>query len=358
MYQRAVKEMEKDGTVQVDMKGGEKNVRLRNHRWRKSDYESYIPMEYMEYYERTAVKIIADLSDGEKNRSTPLKILKNCATQIMMYACGIEISPDKRDLRKEMLKDDDLAYYNSNEIKQIESYHDMVTHDKKSGSYSKKLINSRINGVLISPGGVYAIYNIGNALIEWKRFGEVKMASYIASLIRNKSIAEVSINEPKEAIVIAQNSSLFTRICLGSYKKNSKIILMNIDYAYDSLYAVPESREGVLMLKMMIQKGWRGKILDSILEKEEQLAKNDVTVECDGYDRATGRYKLVFCIPNLQKLKSFVTRADFAADRNKYYIYCYSHQAQMLMDIAGINVTILQIEIKQFYTEYFENKQI
>lgn len=353
MYQRAIKDMEKAGIVIVDKRGGEKNLRLHNHRWRRREYEDFIPPDYMRYYETTAVAMVSDLSGGTKNKTTPGRILKNSATQIMMYACGIEISPNKRDLRSEMLEDDDLAYYNSNEIKQIEAYHDQVTREKRDGEYSKKLINSRINGVLISPGGVYAVYNIGNALIEWKRFGEVKMAAYIAGLIRHRSISDVSINEPREAMVIAQNDSLYVKICQGTYNKNAKVILMNIDYAYDRLYAVPETREGIIMLKMMVVNGWRGKILDSILPKEEQLAKKEVSVECDGYDVRTGIYKLVFCIPNLQKLKSFTTRAELASEREKYYIYCYAHQAKLVTDIAGTNVKILTIDIHKFYNEYF-----
>lgn len=353
MYQRAIMDMEKAGTVIVDKRGGEKNVRLRNHRWRREEYEDFIPEEYMRHYEQTAVGVVSDLSGGAKNKTTPGRILKNSATQIMMYACGIEISPDKRDLRNEMLEDEDLVYYNSNEIKQIEAYRDQVTHEKKDGEYSKKLVNSRINGVLISPGGVYAIYNIGNTLIEWKRFGEVKMAVYIAGLIRHKSISDVSINGPKEAIVIARADSLYKKICLGSYHKNSKTILLNIDYAYDRLYAVPESRDGVTMLKMMVVNGWRMRILDSILPKEEQLAANDVSVECDGYDASTGVYKLVFCIPNLQKLKSFAARAEFASDRDHYYIYCFTYQMQLILDVGGEHVKILKTDIEMFYKDYF-----
>ncbi len=353
MYQRAVKKMEKDGTIQVDKRGGEKNMRLRNHRWRRADYENYIPLEYMNYYETTAVNMVSNLSDGSKNRTTPSRTLKNASTQIMMYACGIEISPDKRDLRKEMLEDDDLAYYSSNEIKQLETYHDIVTKSKKEGVYSKKLINSRINGVMISPGGIYAVYNTGNTLMEWKRYGEVKMAAYIASIVRHKSTSDISISDPKEAIVIARNDSLFTKICLGHYKKNSKIILMNIDYAYDRLYAIPESREGIIHLKMMITNGWRGKILDSVLSKEEQLAKKEVSIECDGYDSQEGIYKLVFCIPDLQKLKSFTARASLANERSRYHIYCYSYQTKMIIDIAGLSVTILKMDIKEFYSKFF-----
>lgn len=354
MYQRAVKEMEEDGTVVVDKQGGEKNIRLREYRSRRAVYEAYIPEEYIEYYEATARGKLKDLSDIKNNRSAPEKVLRNSATQIMMYSCGIEISPDKRDLRREMLEDYDIAYYNSNEIKQIENYHDTVTKENKKGEYSKKLSNSRISGLLISPGGIYAVYNIGNTLIEWKRFGEVKMAAYIAGLIKHKSMSEVDANEPKEAIVIARNDTLFEKICNGNYGKKARVILMNIDYAYDRLYAIPENRNGVLLLKIMTVNGWRGKILNAVIRKEEQMAKADVSVDCDGYDNENQIYKLVFCIPNLNKLKAFVTRAMFESNEKKYHVYCYSFQAQLILSIAGNSVSIFTVDIQKFYEEYFK----
>lgn len=354
MYQRAVKEMEEDKTVVVDKTGGEKNIRLREYRSRRVEYEAYIPAEYIEYYEATARGKLKDLSDSKNNRSAPEKVLRNSATQIMMYACGIEISPDKRDLRREMLEDYDIAYYNSNEIKQIENYHDTVTKEKKKGEYSKKLSNSRISGLLISPGGIYAVYNIGNTLIEWKRFGEVKMAAYIAGLIKHKSISEINANEPKEAIVIARNDTLFEKICSGNYGKKSRVILMNIDYAYDRLYAIPEDRNGVILLKMMTVNGWRSRILNAVIRKEEQIAKADVSVDCDGFDEEQEIYKLVFCIPNLNKLKSFTTRALFESDKKKYQIFCYSFQAQLILSLAGNSVTVYTVDIEKFYEEYFK----
>lgn len=353
MYQRAVREMEEDGTVIVDKRGGEKNIRLLNYNRRRGEYVKYVPEEYAEYYEKTSREKIKALSD-EINRSASERILKNSATQIMMYASDIEISPDKRDLRCEMLEDSDLAFYSSLELKQIEAYRDTITYQKNKGEKSKKLSNSRISGLLVSPGGIYAVYNIGESLIEWKKFGEVKMSAYITQLIRKKSMSEVKIDEPKNAILIARNEKLFVKICNDSYRKNEKVIIMNMEYAYNRLYAIPEDRNGVLLLKMMTVNGWRGRILNMVLRKQEQMASAEVSVDCDGCDREKQIYKLVFMIPNLVKLKAFITRALLDADKNwTYQIYCYSFQIEMISELAGKYVKILSIDLQKFHDEYF-----
>lgn len=353
MYQRAVKEMEEDGTVVVDKRGGEKNIRLLNYDRRRGEYEDYVPKEYAAYYEETAREKIKALSD-EVNKAASERVMKNSATQIMMYAGDIDISPDKRDLRREMMEDSDLAYYTSGELKQIESYRDTVTYRNEKGEKSKKLSNSRISGLLVSPGGIYAVYHIGESLIEWKKFGEVKMAAYITRIIKQKSMSDVSADEPKNAIVIARNDKLFVKICNSSYRKNEKVVIMNMEYAYDRLYVIPEDRNGVLLLKMMAVNGWRGRILNSVLSREEQMASAEVSVDCDGYDAEHGIYKLVFCIPNLIKLKAFITRALLENNNQKsYQIYCFSFQTEMVAELIGKYGTILTVDVKKFYEEYF-----
>ena len=353
MYQRAVREMAEDKTVIVDKRGGEKNIRLLDYSSRRVEYEKYVPKGYAEYYEKTASEKIKALSDNI-NKSASERVMKNSATQIMMYACGIEIGPDKRDLRCEMLEDSDLAFYSSNELKQIESYRDTVTYQNKQGEKTKKLSNSRISGLLTSPGGIYAVYNIGESLIEWKKFGEVKMSAYITQLISKKSLSEVKIDEPKNAVVIARDESLFVKICNESYRKNEKAIILNMEYAYDRLYIVPEDQNGILLVKMMITSGWRGKILNMILRKEEQMNAAEVSVDCDGYDTENNICKLVFLIPNLIKLKAFITRALLETDKTRtYQIYCYSFQAKMISELAGNYVKILSIDIVKFFDQYF-----
>ena len=354
LYQRAVKEMEQEGILIVDKKGGEKNLRLQDRRNNKIKYEPYIPKEYIEYYENVSREVLKRL--GEENYMASKREMRNSSTKIMMYASGVEITPDKRDLQTEMIKESDVCYYNSPEIKTIIGYEneiEIVT--ERNGEKSRKINNTRINGLLVSPGGNYAVYNIGKEMIEWKRKGEIKIAATITNLIRKRHEKEYSITMQKEAVVIAQTPNQYIRIINNTNEKRiGKVNLINIDFTYDKMYAVPEDRHGVMLLKMMTQKGWRKKILDSIISEELQKASSRSNIDCDGYDEENDIYYLVFCIPDIAKLKNYIKRAQIEEDKSRFRIYCYTHQLPIIAAIAGDSVQVSKVDIEKYYKKYFQ----
>lgn len=356
LYQRAIKEMEKEEILTIDKKGGEKNIRLQDRRYKKTKYEPYIPQEYIKYYEGVSREVLRRL--GEEDYMAAKREMRNSSTKIMMYASGIEITPDKRDLHMEMIKQNDKCYYNSAEIKAESGYkNEIEVVIEKNGEKSSKLNNTRINGLLVSPGGNYAVYNIGKEMIEWKRKGEIKIAAAIANLIRKKREDEYSLTKEKEAIIIAQTTNQYIRIINNTNeKKTGKMNLINIDYTYDRVYAIPENRNGVMMLKIMTQKGWRKKILDSIVSEEAQKASDRSNIDCDGYDEENELYQLVFCIPDLAKLKNYIRRAQIEDDKKKFRIYCYTHQLPIIAAIAGEYVNVSKVDIEKYYQLYFNEE--
>lgn len=358
LYQRAVKDMENEGIVVVDKKGGEKNIRLLNRAERKKEYEKYLTPEYVSYYERLAYENVHRLNYDNKS-ALPASAMRGSATQIMMYKAGADISPYKRDLNSEMIQDEDIVYYTSVEIKRAGDYGDKVEKVKKrNGETARKVINSRITGLLVSPGGEYAVYNTGNALIEWKRYGEVKMAIYLVQLIQKKSESVTSVNVPKEAIVIAQTPGLYAKICNGEAKDSRQRTLLNIDFAYDRMYAVPEDVNGVLLLKMMQERGWRHRIYSAVLSERERENAKYTTIQCDGYDKEKDIYKQVFCVPDLVSLKQFTRRAKLERDKKRFVIYCFTCQLPYVSQIADRdNFTILTIGIDLFYGKYFRKEE-
>lgn len=358
LYQRAVKDMEREGILAVDKKGGEKNIRLLNRAERRNEYEKYLTPEYVSYYENYAYENVHRLNFGDKS-SPPASAMRGSATQIMMYKAGADISPYKRDISKEMLQDEDSVYYTSMEIKRAENYRDKVeTVKRNDGTILKKLNNTRVTGLLVSPGGQYAVYNTGNTLIEWKRYGEVKMAVYLVQLVKSRSESETSVNIPKEAVIMAQTPGLYAKICNGEAKENKKRTLLNIDFAYDRMYAVPEDQNGILMLKMMQERGWRYTVYKTVLTDEEMENARYVTIQCDGYDKEKDIYKLVFCVPDLVSLKQFTRRAKLENDKKRFAIYCFTCQLPYLLQIADRkNFTILTMGIEQFYDKYFRKEK-
>lgn len=343
MYQRAVKDLEKKGYVVVDKKGGERNIRLRNRQYRKEEYEPYLPAKYIEYYETKMYGPIGKISEKDKYSIAAKKIIKDSATQVMMYASGFRIGAEKSELSEKGIEVDQPTYYSSSEIKGIEGT-------------TKKNQTSRINGVLASEGGLYPLYNIGNTLIKWERIDEVKMSSYVNSVVRRKSLpGKIKPAGEKECIVIAMENMLYSKICNLDYsKKNQKQTrLINIDYSYNHVYAVPENRNGIKMLQIMVQENWKEQIYNSLLTDHERESAQQSGITCDGYREKEKEYIYVFCIPDLVRLKMFIARANLENDKKRFKIYCFTHQTSIIHGIIDRNiVTIMQIDMDAYIAKY------
>ena len=353
LYQRTIKKLEKEEIVKIQKIKTAKYVILRyGNLEREEDIKTY-PEKYIEHYQKESIQNAYIMG-----RSQPAKIereIKSVITNIMMYAGKIDVTPYKRNLQSEYLEEDDCFYITSKELKQIGSYND------KKENKTKVLQNSRIMGLLCSPGGNYSVYNIGDNMIEWKRFGESRMQMYIQSIIIRKSrITPDKTEMKKEAIVIASKPQLYRSICTNDLQemKERKKILMNIDYSYDSMYCIPQTAEGIEILTYMTTKSWKEKIKNALLPFEERNAALYTQVNCDGYDEKGHIYKLIFCIPDLVKLKQFLGRARLEEEKERYEIYCYESQLEIIIPLASSIATIYTVNAQELinYLNKGENR--
>lgn len=245
-------------------------------------------------------------------------------------------------------------YYDSVQIKNLGSYN--ATAQNISGM--QKITNSRINGVNVTKGGVYAMYSTGKSTPEWKRNGEVKMAACIKAFV-SKNMPHVNASDyEKEAVILSKKDSTFVRVIESEYKTNSqRRTLMNIDYAYEHMYSIPCSYDGVRVFKMMQLPNWQARIKEQMLSFEEIKESSFVSVSCDGYDKREGIYKLIYCIPDMTKLKSFSKRAAIDEDREKYFIYCYESQLSLIKSITknGKYAKIFVVDINGMEEELYKS---
>ena len=105
------------------------------------------------------------------------------------------------------------------------------------------------------------------------------------------------------------------------------------------------------MLWIMQHKGWKNYLKDKLLTHEEQEDRKFVTVDCDGYDKENDIYSLVFLIPDMTRLKAFLTRARMEQDWNKYRIYCYKSQYSFISGIVGKDIKIYTVDIVEVMKE-------
>ena len=274
------------------------------------------------------------------------KIVNDVCAKLFAKISGVE-TRNIPELDKHSLSAGTKAFFDSSTVKSAGTFKAAF-----EGAGSQKLSNSRINGLSVTPGGVYSIYSTGKSVLEWKRSGEVKMAACIQALM-NKTTRDFSMADyEKEAVIISSKDGNFTKIMEAEYKKNShRRILMNIDFTYEHMYSIPFSNDGVRIFRMMQMENWKYKILDQILEHDEIQESNYVSVSCDGYDKANGIYKLIYCIPDMTKLKGFAKRAAIEGDKERYQIYCYKSQVPIIAPLVKDNAKVFIIGIDDMERE-------
>ena len=263
-------------------------------------------------------------------RTSQNKYINDTTAKIFSKLAGARTGKEFCANEKYNIKEHSL-YLDSVQIKNIGSY--QATLQNILGS--QKITNSRINGVSITKGGVYAMYSTGKNTPEWKRNGEVKMAACIQAVVA-RSVENVDLSDyEKEAVIISKKDSTFVKVVESEYKAHSqRRTLMNIDYAYEHMYSLPSSYEGIRVFRTMQLHNWQAKIKEQLLSSEEIKESNYVSVSCDGYDKREGIYKLIYCIPDMTKLKSFSKRAAIDEEKEKYHIYCYESQLPLIRAVT------------------------
>lgn len=348
LNQRLAKKMEREGLLAITKTENGKIIRLNNWESRIHEYREYLPACYVEHYKKQRNELAKCLHD----RGRMERLLKNSEVSLLMHLSGIGSYPDeKRMLNDEgvIINPDTVEYYSAREIKNCgmyDKYSDNVTLDNDG---KKKVVGSRISGVMVSPGGIYAVYNITNHLIEWERYGELKMATHIEKVMSEKGVANGNEKVTANCLLLADNIEIFERVLTNENNRRRGSTLLNIDYAYECMYAIPSDKNGIAMLQLMAKQEWQLK-MESILLAECKKNDNGYSIACDGYNEEDG-YVLLFCTGNLAKLKMFLKRATNPRTYEKFCIYCFSFQTPLMKKLGLVgypSITVKELELEEY----------
>lgn len=301
-----------------------------------------------EAYINRRIEIDEELSRGlrEGGASRLNRLGKRAELSLMMHQAGVAAYPDERPKMGENdFTSSEPIYYSADEVKKATAYFDKT--EEKDGV--KQVTNSRLAGIMVAPSGMYATYALGKKLIEWDRFGEIRMKNIIQRAVgeRNQEL----VKNPMDCIIFADDYSVFERVILSSLESQpvfSARTLLNIDAAYDHMYALPTDKNGIALLEEMKREDWleimRGILLEGFEEPEVGL-----NVVCDAVD--DDKYILMFTSCDISRLQSFIKRAHSAGDRDRYIIYCFSFQTPLIRRLAGDDVTIGEIDLRDYKEE-------
>ena len=362
LMMRKAREMSEDGTVEINKREHQKFVTLANFSVKSKEYIPYMPNGYEEHY----LNNIAYIRKHALYKDTPKikfeRAIRTSEIFILMYLSGARVFFDEKPPLanlNDLIKGDDVTYYTGPEIKDYKN--DGLKKISVDGQ--TQLGNTRVIGAMFSPGGVYSIYNIGSKLIEWKRYGEVKIATHINRLAEEQYEPfrfhnEEEIPKVDSAIFYAYDEKIFVRVINNEYqdKKKSGNILLNIDMTYKHMYALPLNDMGLYMTKIMQCKNWQNIMRHMFFDQGENLDTRTFDVACDAYDERSNTYILLFCIPDLSKLKIFIKRAGLEENRGRFRIYCFEEQLPIIAPTVSVGnekiADVLSIPFTEFYKEW------
>lgn len=348
-----ISEMMKEGSLKYYKRGSLQRVILLDENSKeKTAYEQFMPKELLTYYEKYMKKDIKRfLYSGKKERnaseiniekkekiyvndSEAHRVFYNSDTMMFMYGIGIEtLATLKKDPLPESL------YINAREIKHSMDY--KADLDTKEGDV--KINYSRIRGMLVSKGGIYAVYRT-NTRATYKQNGEYKMKFYLDRIV-NERIKNGS--EVTEAILIADdNASEILKNILKPKEEEKKFQFTSMEFVYKKIYGLPADKNGQQMLKIFTHYNWKNKIIQSF--ELPTIPEMDGVV-CDGYDGHT--YYYVFCVPDIKRFKKFIARAEIENIKEKYVVVCFDWQVSLVKKVIGKYAIIKKVPFERYIKE-------
>lgn len=209
-------------------------------------------------------------------------------------------------------------------------------------SESKKVPNSRMYGLLISPGGAYVIYNVHKGLITNIAGGEVKAQIFIWDVLLcnwnppNEIRVKDNAFDGKQAIVFGANLGVAKMLYNDTGRRN-KIHGKNLqfDKTYYDVFFIPSNQDGAFILWMMTQRNWRNNLVYGIIRNE--YISNDMRRDYDAI-LSDGRKILIWFDGNISTLSLFKMLGD--KDKKQHILLCFPWQETVIRDCVGEGIGI------------------
>ena len=325
MIGRLVKKMKEEGVIEIY--NTPRRIVLKGESL--GEIKGALTKEQEEYYEKN-VSESAKYAKGSYTEWNQKGVRQIRQSEIngMIYESGAGIMAGEKPDTGELIPDEISVYYT---FKEMRRYWEKITTEDNMHPHARGY------GILISPGGIYVMYHSGKSLMQWEAFSEIgtvmKLTRYINEYTNER------IETIKEAIILGNDAQLFARMVVYERRygrtKNTVAVAETI---YERLYGIPNSLYGRKMLEQMQTTGWRERMCRMFLRADEIEASRFCSVQCDGYDKEKEIYTLLFCVPDLIKLKNYSARACLMGDKDKFRVICFEHQLATIANVIPENI--------------------
>ena len=289
----------------------------------------YVDYLYFEKFGKNDLRRAKYAKGDKQGEST--RIIRSSEITVMMYAAGIPTLPSQKESVVQDKTLTDNVYYQSREIKYYSGFKDKLDENEEA---KRTLINSRINGTLLSAGGNYNVYHIGKSLQIWNASGEYNLKRYIENMLA----AYINQNSCKiqNAILVAYDLTIFADLIEPTKSLNMKFGALSA--TFDHIYILPFDKSGRDMLNVMTCMDWEN-IIKELVTETKISAESNLEYACDFYDKTEKAYVFVFCVPDITRYIRFLRKVifDISAGKKKkddFIIYCFDYQLDLVKKTA------------------------
>ena len=280
--------------------------------------ESNYSRELLDYYDLAfESSLFANTKLWSMDSIHAQRFVYNSEIQAFMYASG---------LNNGAIDALDTVYISSPDLKRMLTYEDdvMVDYDGK-----KILGFTKSNGIAICPQENYAVYYAKKVLPKLS-LGEAKLRN----LSCNYAMKRNQTSKINGLIVVSDLHLLADYLdpCSDLNINGEDMRLDNFFALYDKVYAVPYTPAGVETMRYMTTPDWETRTIHRLTGQVPQDNRY-LNFECDYFDRETKTATLIFCIPNIKRLRNFLYAAKNTSGIT-FRIVCYDYQEAFIKTIA------------------------
>ena len=324
--------MIKDGTLIKTGRGLNKIVTLNYSKIRKD--LNAIDLKLIKYYEAYGLND-AYAAQSEKN-SKHYKALRDSETGIFLYGSNIKTLITQKESLFGKNQISGKNYYSSREIKGLNDY---TTEKDATGKLTGL---TRANGLTTTSGGSYVMYNSYDGILDMDT-GESRMQLYCSEIIAQKKLSEL-----KGAILLCKDEYLMQRY-LEPGRKTYEYQIDKLFFAYPKVYGLMLTPDGQKLMRLMSEPGWEEKMY-RLLIPNYVPNNNYEDISCDGKD-ADGNYYMVFCSPDVKKLREFVRGARAKSNKEKCRVICFDFQKDFIVAATKGTCKILIVKYSDYLKE-------
>ena len=265
-----------------------------------------------------------------------LRLHRIAETTITMMNAGVSVFRDEHPTVFAPIWDESIhirspSFFNSREIKEL-------------GTVFAKIRGARSVGVLLTENDIFAVYNLGDALMKWEYKSEMRTKALLKTVLCRERLPEQYSPDSVKGLLFGNTMELAYDLLTNKGGQQYFIL----DGNYESFLFLSNDRKGEAVLKLLCHSEL-SHALDEILVGDLEPAQPGLTIENDAME--DGAPVLLCYTCDLPRIKRFHTALQL---QNKTgIIICFDYQAETLHRYCGDIVKFQTIDFEKWERRFF-----